>query len=99
MWLWNSSFSKKQCTCSILSNFNVLQSSIGTNSKALTTPFVVQHVAIIKLISPIKGGTCIEIIPLLVQIFFVPIDIIIAITELVDNNDKFVKEQVELVDP
>ncbi len=60
---------------------------------------MVQHVAIIKLISPLKGGTCIEIIPLLVQIFFVPIDIIIAITELVDNNDKFVKEQVELVDP
>ncbi len=43
---------------------------IGTSSKTPTTPYVVQRVAIIKPISPLRGGTSLEIIPLHVQFFF-----------------------------
>jgi hypothetical protein len=32
--------------------------------RTLATPFVVQHVAIIKLVSPLKGGIGLNIIPL-----------------------------------
>jgi hypothetical protein len=39
---------------------------IKTSSKALATPSMVQHVATTKLVSPLRGGTCLEIIPLLV---------------------------------
>jgi hypothetical protein len=37
---------------------------IGTNSKVPTTPFAVQLVTIIKPVSPLKGGTSLEIISL-----------------------------------
>jgi hypothetical protein len=43
---------------------------IGTSSRTPTTPFVVQHVAITKHVSPLRGGTSLEIIPLHVQFFF-----------------------------
>jgi hypothetical protein len=42
---------------------------IGTNIKVPTMPFVVQLVAITKLVNPLRGGTSLEIIPLLVQTF------------------------------
>jgi hypothetical protein len=35
---------------------------IGTSSKVPTTPFVVQPIT--KLVSPLRGGTSLEIIPL-----------------------------------
>jgi hypothetical protein len=37
---------------------------IGTSMKVLATPFVVQPIAITKPISPQRGGTSLEIIPL-----------------------------------
>jgi hypothetical protein len=37
---------------------------IETNSKVPTTPSMVQHVT--KLVNPLRGGTSLEIIPLLV---------------------------------
>jgi hypothetical protein len=43
---------------------------IGTSNRAPTTPFVVQHVATTKLISPLRGGIGLKIIPLFVQVFF-----------------------------
>jgi hypothetical protein len=43
---------------------NFISVEIGTNNKIPITPFVVQHVT--KLVSPLRGGTCLEIIPLFV---------------------------------
>jgi hypothetical protein len=40
---------------------------IKTNNKVPTTPSMVQPVAFTKPISPVKGGTSLEIIHLLVQ--------------------------------
>jgi hypothetical protein len=42
---------------------------IGTSSRTLVTPSMVQPVATTKLVNPLRGGTCLEIIPLHVQIF------------------------------
>jgi hypothetical protein len=50
---------------------------IGTSSRVPTTPFVVQHVAITKPISPLKGGTCLKIIPLPIQTFIIHVPIAI----------------------
>ncbi len=72
---------------------------IGTNSKALATPSMVQPVTTTKLVSPQRGGIGLEIIPLLVQSFSVHVQVTIATTKLVDSSDKSVKEQVEHVDP
>jgi hypothetical protein len=41
---------------------NFVSMEIGTSSKVPITPFLVQHV--IKPISPLISGTCLEIIPL-----------------------------------
>ncbi len=68
---------------------------IGTSSRTPTTPSVVQHVATTKLVNPQRGGTCSEFIPLHVQIFSVPIQVIIATTKLVDSSDKSVEEHVD----
>jgi hypothetical protein len=48
---------------------NFIYAEIKTNSKVPTTPSMVQLVAITKPISPLRGGTSLEIIPLLVQTF------------------------------
>jgi hypothetical protein len=45
---------------------NFVYVEIKTNSKVPTTPSMVQHVAITKPISPLRGGTSFEIVPLLV---------------------------------
>ncbi len=60
-------------------------------------PSMVQHV--MKPISPPKGGTCLEIIPLLVQIFTIPIIMTIIVSQLVEGNEKSDKEHIELVNP
>jgi hypothetical protein len=51
--------------------FSFVLVEIGTNGRTPTTPFVVQHVTITKLINPLRGGIGLELIPLLVQIFFI----------------------------
>jgi hypothetical protein len=43
---------------------NFISMEIGTNSRVQTTPSMVQHIAITKLIGPLRGGTCFKIIPL-----------------------------------
>jgi hypothetical protein len=49
----------------------------GTNSKVSTTPFVVQPIP--KLISPLKGGIGLEIIPLPIQTFTIHVPITIVV--------------------
>jgi hypothetical protein len=71
---------------------------IGTSNRTPTTPSLVQHVATTKPINPLRGGTCLESIPLLFRFFFVPIQVIIATTKLVDSSDKSIQEHVEHVD-
>jgi len=51
---------------------------IGTNSRVLVTPFVVQPIT--KPISPLRGGTCLEIIPLHVQTFIILVIVTIIIS-------------------
>jgi hypothetical protein len=43
---------------------NFVYVEIGTSNKVLVTPYVVQLA--IKPVSPLRGGTCLEIIPLFV---------------------------------
>jgi len=71
---------------------------IGTNSRVLATPFVVQRILITKPISPLRGITCLEIIPLHVQTFTIHVQVTIVTNEPMKGNEKYVKEQVELVD-
>jgi hypothetical protein len=65
---------------------------IKTSSRILTTTFVVQLVASIKPISPLRGGTCLEIVPLHVQIFTIHVQVTIVTTKLMKGGEKFVKE-------
>jgi len=69
-----------------------------TNNRTPTTPFMVQHVATIKLVSPLRGGTCLEIIPLHVQTFTIPIQVTTVTIEHVKGNEKFVKKHAEPID-
>jgi len=64
---------------------------IRTSTRALATPFVVQPVATTKPISPLRGGTCLEIIPLHVHIFTIHVQVP-TITKHVESNDKYIKE-------
>ncbi len=67
---------------------------IGTNNKPpTTTPSMVQHVATTKL----RSGTCLETIPLPIQIFIVHVQVTTTTTEFVEGSDKFVKEQIKHV--
>ncbi len=59
---------------------------IGTSSRVPTTPFVVQPFT--KLISPLKGGTCLEIIPLVVQTFTIHVLVTTIISQLVEGNER-----------
>jgi hypothetical protein len=65
---------------------------IKTSSRTLTTTFVVQLVANIKTISPLKDGTCLEIVPLHVHIFTIHVQVTTITTKLMRGGEKFVKE-------
>ncbi len=60
-------------------------------------PSMVQYVT--KPISPPKGGTCLKIIPLHVQIFTISILLTIIVSQLVEGNERSDKEHIELVNP
>jgi hypothetical protein len=64
---------------------------IGTSSRVLAMPSMVQPVAITKLVSPLRGGTSCKIIPLPIQ--HVPFTIVVS--KLVENSKRFDKEHVE----
>ncbi len=51
---------------------NFIFVEIGTSSRVPSTLFVVQPIAITKPISPLRGGTCLEVIPLPIQTFTIP---------------------------
>jgi len=72
---------------------------IGTNSKAPTTPIVVQNVVATKPVSPFRGGISLKIIHLLVQIFTIPIQVTTIDAKRAKGSEKYVKEQAELIDP
>jgi hypothetical protein len=64
---------------------------IGTNSRVLATPFVVQLIVITKPISPLRGITCLEIIPLHVQTFTIHVQVTIVTNEPMRGNEKSIK--------
>jgi len=72
---------------------------IGTNNKVGITPFVVQFVAITKLVCLLRGGTSLKIIPLHVHTFTIHVQVATIINEPVKGSEKFVKEHVEPIDP
>jgi hypothetical protein len=69
---------------------------IRTNTITLATPFVVQHVA---TTSPLKGGTCLEIIPLPIHIFTIHVQVTTTTTttKRVESNNKSIKEKFTLL--
>jgi hypothetical protein len=68
---------------------------IRTNSKVPTTPSMLQPIT--KLISPPRGGTCLEIIPLFFQTFTILISLTIVVNQLVEGSERSNKEQVETI--
>ncbi len=63
---------------------------IGTNSRVPTTISMVHHVT--KPISPLRGGTCLEIIPLVVETFNIPIRRTIIINQFMEGSERSNKE-------
>jgi hypothetical protein len=59
---------------------------IETNSKISATPSMVQLVT--KPISPLRGGTSLEIIPLHVQTFIIPILVTTIVSQLVEGSER-----------
>jgi hypothetical protein len=70
---------------------------IGTNSRVPTMPFMVQLVT--KLVNPLRGGTCLEIIPLPVQTFIIHVLVTIVVSQLVEGSERFNKKHDEHVNP
>jgi hypothetical protein len=67
---------------------------IGTNNRVLTTPFVVQPIT--KIVNPLRGGMGLELIPLPIQTFTIPIPITTIVSQLVEGSERFDKKQDEL---
>jgi hypothetical protein len=63
---------------------------IGISSKIPVTPSTVQHVT--KLVSPLRGGTNLEIIPLLVQTFTIHVLMTTIVNQHVEGSEKIDKE-------
>jgi hypothetical protein len=55
-------------------------------------PFVVQLVAITKPVNPLRGGTCLEIIPLPIQIFIILVSATTIVNKLIEDNKRCDKE-------
>ncbi len=66
---------------------------IGTNSRILVTPSMVQLVT--KLINPLRDGTSLEIIPLPIQTFTIHVLVTIIVNQPMKGNERSDKEQVE----
>jgi hypothetical protein len=73
---------------------------IETNSKAPTTTLsIIQPIATTKLVSPLRSGIGLDIIPLLAQICIMYVQVITITIKSMEGSDKFVKEHVEPIDP
>ncbi len=70
---------------------------IGTNSRVLATPFVVQPVT--RSVSPLKGGTSLHIIPLPIQTFTILAPITIVVSQHVEGIERLDNKQDEHVNP
>jgi hypothetical protein len=70
---------------------------IGTNNKVPVIPSMVQLVT--KPINPLRDGTSLEIIPLPIQTFIIHVPVTIIVSQPMEGNERFDKEQVELVNP
>jgi hypothetical protein len=68
---------------------------IGTNSRIPITPSMVQP--IFKPINPLRGGTSLEIIPLLVHTFMILVLVTIVVNQPVEGKEKSDKKHDELV--
>jgi hypothetical protein len=66
---------------------------IGTNSRVPAIPSIVQPVT--KLVSPLKGGIGLEIIPLHVWIFIIHMLITIVVNQLVEGSERSNNKQDE----
>jgi hypothetical protein len=62
-------------------------------------PSMVQPIAITKLVSPLRGGRGLEVIPLPIQTFTIFVLVANVANELVKGSEKPNKEQVEHVNP
>jgi hypothetical protein len=70
---------------------------IGTSSKVPMTPFVVQPVT--KPVSPLRGGTSLEITPLPIQTFTTLVLVTIVVSQFVEGSERSDKKQDEYVNP
>jgi uncharacterized membrane protein len=70
---------------------------IRTNSRISAMPSMVQLVT--KLVSPLRGGTCLEIIPLHVQTFIIHVPVTIVVSQLVEGNDRSNKKHDKPINP
>jgi len=70
---------------------NLVFVEIGTNSKV--TPFMVQLAT--KPFNPLRGGTCLKIIPLHVQIFIIFVLITTIVNQPMEGSERFDKKQDE----
>jgi hypothetical protein len=92
-----------QAYCIVFPNFkyelpSFVYEEIGTSSKVRITRFVVQLVAITKLVSPLRGGTCLDIISLAIQTFTIHVQVATITNEPMRGSEKYVKEHIEPVD-
>jgi hypothetical protein len=62
---------------------------IGTSNKVSTTPAMVQPIT--KLVSPLRGGIGLKIIPLPIQSFTIHVQITIVVNQPVEGNERFDK--------
>jgi hypothetical protein len=70
---------------------------IRTSSRVLTTPYVVQPIT--KLVSPLRGGIDLEIIPLLVHNFIMHVPITTIVSQVVEGSERSDKKQDEPINP
>jgi hypothetical protein len=63
---------------------------IGTSGRVRTTPYMVQLNT--KPINPLRGGTCLEIIPLLAQTFIILIPKTTIVSQLMEDSERSNKE-------
>jgi hypothetical protein len=59
---------------------------------------VIQLVAITKLVSPLRGGTCLDIISLPIQFFTIHVEVATITNEPMRGSEKYVTEHIEPVD-
>jgi hypothetical protein len=76
---------------------SIVSVEIGTNNRIPVTSFMVQP--IIKPVSPLRSGTCLEIIPLHVQTFTIHVLATTIVSQLVEDSERFDKKHDELVNP